>query len=166
MKTIGVFINPYKKQLKESLPEILKVIKKAGLEILCPENSLTSRDLRFQECQILTAGKIPPLCDMIFCFGGDGTVLRTVQVVRDHQTPILAEYRASYVSFVLHRWIVRRAVRGIPQLSVVVITPGQDQTLILVEDRTSDISFMFHWRTMRGAVLSIPQSRAVVITPG
>ena len=27
---------------------------------------------------------------MIFCFGGDGTVLRTVQIVKNHETPILA----------------------------------------------------------------------------
>ena len=90
MNTVGIFINPYKSQLKEKLPAIIKKIKSTGLEIICPEASIDKDEMRFHECQILPASDIPPLCDMIFCFGGDGTVLRTVQIVKNHETPILA----------------------------------------------------------------------------
>jgi NAD+ kinase len=90
MKTVGIFINPFKSQLKEKLPAIIKQIKSTGLEIICPEASFDKDEMRFHECQILPASDIPPLCDMIFCFGGDGTVLRTVQIVKNHETPILA----------------------------------------------------------------------------
>jgi NAD+ kinase len=90
MKTVGIFINPFKSQLKEKLPAIIKQIKSTGLEIICPEASFDKDEMRFHECQILPASDIPPLCDMIFCFGGDGTVLRTVQIIKNHETPILA----------------------------------------------------------------------------
>jgi len=90
IQTIGIFANPYKKQLQNDLPDIFQTLDKMGKEIYCPEGFLDLSPKKFPQCQFLPAAEIPPKCDMIICFGGDGTVLRTVQVVRQHQTPILA----------------------------------------------------------------------------
>ncbi len=71
-------------------PEILISMKNAGLELLCPQGIWDEEVNKSHGCHLLPAEEIPANCDMIFCFGGDGTVLRTVQLVRHHQTPILA----------------------------------------------------------------------------
>ncbi len=90
IQTVGIFANPYKKQLRKDLPGIFQSLDKMGLEIYCPEGFLNVPSKKFPQCQFLPATEIPAKCDMIICFGGDGTVLRTAQVVRQHQTPILA----------------------------------------------------------------------------
>jgi NAD+ kinase len=89
MMKIGIFANPYKKLLVDNFSSLLELIARQGVEIFCPQD-LVDRGLKpISRCQIMIAEEIPAHCDMIFCFGGDGTVLRTVQVVRHHQTPIL-----------------------------------------------------------------------------
>ena len=90
IQTIGIFANPFKKQLKKTLPSIFQALDKMGLEIYCPEGFLNISSTKFPQCRFLPAHEIPSKCDMIICFGGDGTVLRTAQVVRQHQIPILA----------------------------------------------------------------------------
>jgi NAD+ kinase len=90
IQTIGVFANPFKKQLQKDLPLKFQAIDKLGLKIYCPEGFLKVSPKKFPLCNFLPAAEIPARCDMIICFGGDGTVLRTAQVVRQHQTPILA----------------------------------------------------------------------------
>ena len=90
LQTIGIFANPYKKQLQKDLPAIFQSLDKMGLKIYCPDGFLKVSRKKFPQCQFLPATDIPAKSDMIICFGGDGTVLRTVQVVRQHQTPILA----------------------------------------------------------------------------
>jgi NAD+ kinase len=90
MLKVGVFVNPYKKSLQSQFPAILKSMKKAGLELLCPHGIWEEEAYEDQGCRLLPAEEIPANCDMVFCFGGDGTVLRTIQLVRQHQTPVLA----------------------------------------------------------------------------
>ena len=90
IQTIGIFANPYKKRLKNDLPGIFRTLDKMGLDIYCPEGFLNIPSKKFPQCQFIPATEIPAKCDMIICFGGDGTVLRTVQIVRHHETPILA----------------------------------------------------------------------------
>jgi NAD+ kinase len=89
MMKIGVFANPYKKFLVDNFSALLELIARQGVEIFCPQDLVDSGLKPTSQCQIMIAKEIPGRCDMIFCFGGDGTVLRTVQVVRHHQTPIL-----------------------------------------------------------------------------
>ncbi len=90
MLRIGVIANPYKKELMDDLPDILRRILKTGAEVSCPPDLLKNKPAGKHTCQIRPLEEIPSRVDMIFSFGGDGTVLRTVQVVRHHQTPILA----------------------------------------------------------------------------
>lgn len=90
MLKIGVFVNPYKELIRNHFPQILESILKQGIEVYCPQDIVDSGLKPLTDCKVLTAKDIPTRCDMIFCFGGDGTVLRTVQIVREYQTPILA----------------------------------------------------------------------------
>lgn len=89
MMKVGVFANPYKKFLKDNFSQLTELIIRKGVEIFCPQDLVDNGLKPSSPCQILAAKEIPAKCDMIFCFGGDGTVLRTVQVVGHHQTPIL-----------------------------------------------------------------------------
>ena len=90
MLKIGVFVNPYKNLLREKLPDIIDLMRKNKIEIFCPVSMTKEMGLNPVGCNVLLADEIPGKCDLIFSFGGDGTVLRTVQIVRQHQTPILA----------------------------------------------------------------------------
>lgn len=89
MMRIGVFVNPYKEFIQNHFSQILESILKQGMEVYCPQDIVDSGLKPAADCQVIPAKEIPARCDMIFCFGGDGTVLRTVQIVREHQTPIL-----------------------------------------------------------------------------
>jgi len=90
MQAVGIFANPYKQKLTEEMPGIFQLLREAGLKVFCPEGFLNLPAIDFPECQFMPATEIPSRCDMIICFGGDGTVLRTVQIVRHHETPVLA----------------------------------------------------------------------------
>lgn len=89
MMRIGVFVNPYKEFIQNHFSQILESILKQGMEVYCPQDIVDNGLKPAVDCQVIPAKEIPARCDMIFCFGGDGTVLRTVQIVREHQTPIL-----------------------------------------------------------------------------
>jgi len=89
MMKIGVYANPYKKFLVDNFSQLLDMICRQGVEIFCPQDLVDSGLKPSSQCRIMVEKDIPAHCDMIFCFGGDGTVLRTVQMVRHHQTPIL-----------------------------------------------------------------------------
>lgn len=89
MMKIGVFVNPYKEFIQNHFSRILESILKHGMEVYCPQDIVDSGLKPSTDCKVVPAKEIPARCDMIFCFGGDGTVLRTVQIVREHQTPIL-----------------------------------------------------------------------------
>jgi NAD+ kinase len=89
MSTIGIMAHPYKKLFKTKFPELLQKIKNHGIEVICSENIFTSKELSQLDCTIMEDEKIPPLCELILSFGGDGTMLRTVQIIGKHQTPVL-----------------------------------------------------------------------------
>jgi NAD+ kinase len=90
MLKIGVFINPYKSLLQEKIPDILNLMLKNNIKIFCPDSIKAGIGSNHKNCEVLPDQEIPEKCDMVFAFGGDGTVLRMVQIVRHHQTPILA----------------------------------------------------------------------------
>lgn len=90
MQNIGIFANPQKKILYKKLPSIIKMMKNNGLNVLCPKDSHLDHIFSAANCKMLTVNDIPECSDMIFTFGGDGTVLRTVQIVKERETPILA----------------------------------------------------------------------------
>ncbi len=89
MQNVGLFANPQKKILHEKLPSIIQLMKDEGLNVLCPKESNLDHVFHAAGCKMVSAKDIPESSDVIFTFGGDGTVLRTVQVVKEHETPIL-----------------------------------------------------------------------------
>ncbi len=89
MQNVGIFANPQKKILHEKLPSIIQLMKNEGLNVLCPKKSPLDHIYHAADCQMVSAKDIPESSDVIFTFGGDGTVLRAVQIVKEHETPIL-----------------------------------------------------------------------------
>jgi NAD+ kinase len=90
MKVIGIFANPHKKKLLEKLPYFLQLLKKAGVRILLPQGIFEEKIVALKKYEMLPIQDLPRNSDMIFTFGGDGTVLRTVHVIKEQETPILA----------------------------------------------------------------------------
>lgn len=89
MPTFGIIAHPRKQPFREQLPAILRLIKKSGVSLICADNLLPEPPAEFPQCRLLPEEEIPANCDMIFSFGGDGTMLRTIQKVGLHQTPVL-----------------------------------------------------------------------------
>jgi NAD+ kinase len=90
MRNIGIFANPYKKLLQEKLPKLLGILHKEDVNVYFPSGVFENISTQTLPCTLLAAEEIPAKSDIIFTFGGDGTVLRTVQLVKHHQKPILA----------------------------------------------------------------------------
>ncbi len=89
MPTFGIMANPHKQLFKEQFSDILSILKEAGVNVICSKNIGDFPGGKQPTCQFLDDTEIPPKCDMIFAFGGDGTMLRTIQVVGQNETPVL-----------------------------------------------------------------------------
>ena len=89
MNQIGIFANTKKRQVKSVLSNFFDQIRDCAFTCIIPENLK-----RF-------LGNVPPYiktrslddllnaCDLIASFGGDGTILRTAQLVGKIETPII-----------------------------------------------------------------------------
>ncbi len=89
MPKFGIIANPYKELFRRKLPGILAMIKKTGVPVICSRDILDQPPPEFPDLELVPDEEIPANCDMIFSFGGDGTMLRTIQLVGKHQTPVL-----------------------------------------------------------------------------
>jgi NAD+ kinase len=89
MPTFGIMAHPGKQLFREAFPSILALLKKSGVPIICADNILKEPPPDFPECQVMPEDEIPARCDLIFAFGGDGTMLRTIHKVKFYQTPVL-----------------------------------------------------------------------------
>ncbi len=89
MPTIGIFINPFKEKLLREIPGIIRKMQDAGVNVICSEELAGDVVKNLPDCKIVPDRQIPALCDMVFAFGGDGTILRTMQLIGEHQTPVL-----------------------------------------------------------------------------
>lgn len=89
MFTFGIFANPYKEIFKQQFPNIMRAIKNTGASLICTGDILGDRTAEFSDCSVLPDKEIPDQCDMILSFGGDGTILRTIQIVGSRETPVL-----------------------------------------------------------------------------
>ena len=89
MPTFGIIAHPGKQLFREAFPSILKLIKKSEVPLICANNILKEPPPEYPECQLMPEDEIPGQCDLIFTFGGDGTMLRTIHKVKFHQTPVL-----------------------------------------------------------------------------
>jgi NAD+ kinase len=90
MRSIGIFANPYKKLLKEKLPKLIQFLNNEDMNVYFPFGVFKNISPDTLPCTLMAAEEIPANCDIILTFGGDGTVLRTAQLVKNHQKPILA----------------------------------------------------------------------------
>lgn len=89
MSTIGVMAHPYKKLFKIKFPQILNNLKEIGVEVICSDNIFTSEEKNQMDCKFDEDYKLPLACDFILAFGGDGTMLRTIQLIGKHEIPVL-----------------------------------------------------------------------------
>jgi NAD+ kinase len=89
MPVFGIVANPYKEIVKSELPQILRSLKARDISLVCSQSIFTRTHEKFPECEICPDEEIPAKCDMILTFGGDGTILRTIQMVGKTETPVL-----------------------------------------------------------------------------
>ncbi len=90
MQTLGIVANPRKTLFLEQLPSILKAIEKAGFNALLTQEFLERAKIKRPPVTILPEKELVDRCDLVVTFGGDGTVLHAVQIVRERELPILA----------------------------------------------------------------------------
>ncbi len=90
MLKLGIIANPRKSLLRKELPRILDVFEKVNFSVVLAANTAVDIPKGLPQPEMLPEEEVPGNCDMIMTFGGDGTVLHTIQLVKAHQTPILA----------------------------------------------------------------------------
>ena len=89
MLRFGIMAHPQKALFREKFPQILQIMKSSGASIVCSKKILDKLPENYPECRICPDEELPSRCDMIFSFGGDGTMLRTIQKVGRQQTAVL-----------------------------------------------------------------------------
>lgn len=95
----GLIANTRKDLFWQSLPEILNWFKSRNIPLTISQqlfNHPKAKAARkkfsddFENLfELIPMEEMRENCDMLLAFGGDGTILRTVQLVADRQTPIL-----------------------------------------------------------------------------
>ncbi len=92
MKTVfGIYVNPRKEQVTEPLEQLdawISDTKPDADFLLCTFGSPYTKK-RYENIKITSEDAILEQANIIVTFGGDGTILRTVQSVGDRQIPIL-----------------------------------------------------------------------------
>lgn len=86
---IGIIANTRKKLFWKKLPDILKWSNKSNVQIIFSKQIMENAPTSLKKYPSKSTKELPEYCDMIFAFGGDGTILNTAQNVGDKQTPIL-----------------------------------------------------------------------------
>ncbi len=90
-KTIGILVNPRKKQVGAPLDSLDEWISLSNPKADFLLGTYQSTYLRpsYRHLKILQEEEILQRADLLVTLGGDGTILRTVQVVGEKETPIL-----------------------------------------------------------------------------
>jgi NAD+ kinase len=89
--TIGVIINPRKEEVLHYLKEIDNWLTETGKKIrvlVCPYESSYLPDA-FKRIEICNEENLLKICCLLLTLGGDGTILRAVNVVGDLEIPIM-----------------------------------------------------------------------------
>ncbi|GAB4339151.1 MAG: NAD(+)/NADH kinase [Calditrichia bacterium] len=89
MQKVGIFAHPNKPAFREAFPNIIRFLRKLGLEVLISAEVAEALSQPAPEAILLPEKELPGKCEMILSFGGDGTILRTIQLVGARQTPVL-----------------------------------------------------------------------------
>ena len=91
MKRIGLVANVTKPLFWEQLPQLLKGL--AGNDVTVFISDAIAAEAGdpslFNHLQVLPNDRLPETCDIILAVGGDGTILRTVNLVGEKETPVL-----------------------------------------------------------------------------
>ena len=85
----GIIANTRKSLLWEKLPDLLDWFKERNLDLVLAESIHEKTDSDSLPYPAMAETEIPDNVDMILAIGGDGTILHTVQIVGDRETPIL-----------------------------------------------------------------------------
>ncbi len=86
---IGINANTRKKLFWEKFPDILQWVSKRNVQIILTEKIVEDALFSLKKYPSENLRELPEHCDMIFAFGGDGTILNTAQHVGVRETPIL-----------------------------------------------------------------------------
>ncbi|MGH1366224.1 MAG: NAD(+)/NADH kinase [Calditrichia bacterium] len=88
-KTFGVTVNTKKQLFGNKLPELLQWFRENKVSVIFDENIPTDYEIDIAPYATLPKSRLVKEVDMILAFGGDGTILHTVQMIRELETPIL-----------------------------------------------------------------------------
>jgi len=86
---IGINANATKKLFWDKFPEILTWFSQQDVEIILTKEMVDNGPMALDKLTSEPLKDLPDHCDMIFAFGGDGTILNTAQNVQGRETPIL-----------------------------------------------------------------------------
>lgn len=86
---IGINANTRKKLFWEKFPDILKWVSTRGVQIIITQRMVDEAPISLTKHPAKPLKELAEHCDMIFAFGGDGTILNTAQNVGERETPIL-----------------------------------------------------------------------------
>ena len=86
---ITILANVRKPLFWQHFPELLNWLRKKHVHLAISQQIANEATFPLDGLEIIDEKEIPGDCDMIVAFGGDGTILRTVQLVAEKQIPIL-----------------------------------------------------------------------------
>jgi NAD+ kinase len=86
---IGIIANTRKKLFWKKLPDIIKWASDQKTQIIFSKQITQDSQISLKKFPSVSSKELAKKCDMIFAFGGDGTILNTAQNVADRNTPIL-----------------------------------------------------------------------------
>ena len=87
MKSIGLFSNPTQPEMGVAVDQLARRIHQRGIGVLIADNlrEICTSDSNW----FCSVDQLPIRADILVAMGGDGTLLRTADVVYPHSTPIL-----------------------------------------------------------------------------
>ena len=89
MKSIGIMAHPHKDLFKERFPKVLEFLLQQQLQVYCSDIIFETNRPTHSQLTYLPDHLIPAKAEMILSFGGDGTMLRTMQFAGQKQVPVL-----------------------------------------------------------------------------
>ncbi len=86
---ITILANVRKPLFWKHFPEILRWLNERGVGVQVSRQIAEEANFPLPNATVVDEQALPSDCDMIVAFGGDGTILRTVQLVAEREIPIL-----------------------------------------------------------------------------
>ncbi len=86
---VTILANVRKPLFWKHFPEILTWLQGRGVQVRVSQQIASEANFPLKGAEAVDEQNLPADCDMIIAFGGDGTILRTVQLVADREIPIL-----------------------------------------------------------------------------